>query len=266
MQSEEIRVLLVDDDQGDFEMIRVMLAQSAAGEFRVDWVATFEEAQDAFEQNEHDVYFLDYFLEDRSGLGLLKEAEQRGVSAPIIMLTGRGSGVVEMEAMEAGATDYLVKGTFGPEELGQAVREALGLGDPTPSGGGPEEESETGRGAEGSWGSGARFRAAFENTRSGMALVNLDGSLQEVNPALAEALSASPRWAEGLAFTDLLEPSHQNPFSMELETLSRGDQSRLESDHRYVGKDGDVFSARTITVLIRTPDGSPDHVLIMVEF
>ncbi len=79
MQPTPMKVLLVDDDQGDFEMIRVMLAQAEHGQFRVDWVATYEEALDAFEKEEHDVYFIDYFLEDRTGLDLLREAQRRGL-------------------------------------------------------------------------------------------------------------------------------------------------------------------------------------------
>ena len=125
METEHIRVLLVDDDQGDFEMIRVMLAKAEHQEYKVDWVSTFEEALDAFQAAEHDIYFLDYFLEDRTGLDLLKEAREKGITAPIIMLTGRGSRTVDMEAMELGASDYLVKGLIDPDALERAIRHAM---------------------------------------------------------------------------------------------------------------------------------------------
>ena len=64
METEQIRVLLVDDDQGDFEMIRVMLSQAEHGNYKLNWVSSYEEALDAFKDNQHDVYLLDYFLED----------------------------------------------------------------------------------------------------------------------------------------------------------------------------------------------------------
>ena len=84
MENEPIKVLLVDDDQGDFEMIRVMLSKNEHQEFKLDWVSNYEEAVDAFEATAHDVYLLDYFLEDRTGLDLLREARDRGITAPII--------------------------------------------------------------------------------------------------------------------------------------------------------------------------------------
>ena len=74
----------------------------------------------AFDAGDHDVYFLDYFLEDRTGLDLLKQARDRGITAPIILLTGRGSRAVDMEAMELGASDYLVKGLIDPDAPSQA--------------------------------------------------------------------------------------------------------------------------------------------------
>ena len=117
METEKIKVLLVDDDQGDFEMIRVMLANAEHQDFQLDWVSSYEEAIDAFKRDDHDVYFLDYFLEDRTGLDLLREARNRGMTAPIIMLTGRGSRTVDMEAMELCASDYLVKGLIDPDAL-----------------------------------------------------------------------------------------------------------------------------------------------------
>ena len=99
MDSEPIRVLLVDDDQGDFEMTRAMLSKAEHVAFNLDWVSTFEEALDAFRAGDHQVYLLDYFLEDRTGLDLLKEAGKQGLDAPVIMLTGRGSRQVDLEAM-----------------------------------------------------------------------------------------------------------------------------------------------------------------------
>ena len=80
MELEKIRVLLVDDDQGDFEMTRALLdnAERRDFEYELDWVSTFEEGLDALKRDEYDVYLLDYFLEDRTGLDLLGEADVGG--------------------------------------------------------------------------------------------------------------------------------------------------------------------------------------------
>ena len=125
MKRETIRALLVDDDQGDFAVTRAMMRQILRPKIELDWVATFEEGRDALAKDDYDVYIVDYFLEDRTGLDLLREAGRRQLQSPVIMLTGRGSRAVVTEAMQAGAADYLVKGEIGPAELERSIRYAL---------------------------------------------------------------------------------------------------------------------------------------------
>jgi PAS domain S-box-containing protein len=172
-----INVLLVDDDQGDFEMTRAMLSQAEHGNYSLDWVATYEEALDAFENGEHEIYLLDYFLEDRTGLDLLREAKRKGLDAPIIMLTGRGSPEVDLEAMEAGASDYLVKGRIDPEVLERAIRYAL----------------ERHRAAHALRESEEKHRSMFDHLPVGLYRSAPDGTFIDANPALIRILGYPDR-------------------------------------------------------------------------
>jgi len=272
VETEKTRVLLVDDDQGDFEMIRVMLSKAEHEEFKLDWVSTFEEAMDAFEADEHDVYFLDYFLEDRTGLDLLREAKAKGITAPIIMLTGRGSRTVDMEAMELGASDYLVKGLIDPDALERSIRHAL---ERTEGAQAIKENEVLRRGmldpssgqqrAEDTLGSEARFRAVFESTRSGIALVDLEGMLMEVNPAFAALFPSAVRDREVLSYLDLLDESDREAVSKEIEALSKGERARFEAARRFIPSEGTVIWAHTTMDLIRTADGNPDHLVVLLE-
>jgi len=268
VQTEPIRVLLVDDDQGDFEMIRVMLSKTEHQEFKLDWVSTFEEAMDAFEADDHDVYFLDYFLEDRTGLDLLKEAKAKGITAPIIMLTGRGSRTVDME----GASDYLVKGLIDPDALERAIRHALERAE----GAQALEENEVlrrgmldhlseGQATEDTSGIAARFRVVFESTRSGIALVDLEGMLMEVNPAFAALFSSTARDEEALSYLDLLDESDREAVSKEIEALSRGERARFEAARRFLVREDRVTWAHTTMALIRNAEGEPDHLVVLLE-
>ncbi|HYY98007.1 MAG TPA: EAL domain-containing protein [Pyrinomonadaceae bacterium] len=125
MDTQPIRVLLVDDDEDDYVMTRDMLAELGRGAFLLDWVASYEEARGAVSRGEHDVYLLDYRLGERSGLDLLREAGGEGRGAPMILLTGQGGDEVDAEAMKAGAADYLVKGSLEASLLGRSIRYAV---------------------------------------------------------------------------------------------------------------------------------------------
>jgi PAS domain S-box-containing protein len=291
VENQPIRVLLVDDDQGDFEMIRVMLSKAEHQEFKLEWVSNYEEAMDAFDSAEHDVYFLDYFLEDRTGLDLLKEARERGITAPIIMLTGRGSRTVDMEAMSLGASDYLVKGLIDPDALERAIRhgmeraegaQALKERDAAVDAAGAAQTSAGATAAQSSArgfspgteavpdtgslsGDAARFRAVFHATKSGIAIVGLDGKIVDANPAFREFFAPSPRWTEGLSYLDLLDQSDQEPVARELEALTRGEKGRFEAARRFLIHEGHVLWAHTTMALIKNDEGHPDHVLVVLE-
>ena len=87
MTKRTIRALLVDDDQGDFVMTRSLVEQIEHPTIELDWVATFEEGREALKRDDYDIFLVDYFLEDRTGLDLLREAGRRQLQAPMIMLT-----------------------------------------------------------------------------------------------------------------------------------------------------------------------------------
>src|SRR5205823_13476224 len=73
----------------------------------------------------HDVYLLDYRLGPRSGLEMLRELKARGVTAPIILLTGQGEYETDRAAMVAGAADYLEKTRLDSVLLERSIRSAL---------------------------------------------------------------------------------------------------------------------------------------------
>jgi two-component system CheB/CheR fusion protein len=91
----------------------------------LEWAKDYAAGLAAMASNRHDLYLVDYRLDARSGLELLKEAVQHGCDSPVIMLTGQGDHEVDMEAMRAGAADYLIKGQIKPSLLERSIRYAI---------------------------------------------------------------------------------------------------------------------------------------------
>ena len=125
MDDTPIRVLLVDDDEDDYIVVRDMLRDLTDGRFRVDWVAASDEALVEIDRAEHDVYLFDYRLGECNGLNLLKQALANGCRTPIIILTGQGDRRLDLEAMRAGATDFLEKQHLAGPMLERSIRYAI---------------------------------------------------------------------------------------------------------------------------------------------
>ncbi len=120
-----IKVLLIDDDEDDFLIVKNLVKKIPNNHFTLDWVHSFDEAKQSIIASEHDVYLVDYRLGPDTGISLLEWAEPQSRTQPFIILTGVGDERVERQAMEIGAADYLVKGSFTPELLSRTLRYAL---------------------------------------------------------------------------------------------------------------------------------------------
>ena len=73
-----------------------------------------------------DLMLLDLFMPDLDGFGVLREMRERGINMPVIVLTGDGSVDRAVEAMRAGASDFLEK-PAAPERLDISIRNALAM-------------------------------------------------------------------------------------------------------------------------------------------
>ncbi len=118
-------ILLVDDDEDDYILARAMLFEIYGRHCKVDWRSKWEEALRSITEQAHDVYLIDYRLGERTGIELVREAIALGCQGPIILLTGDASREVDLEAMRAGASDYLVKSELTVPLLDRALRYAL---------------------------------------------------------------------------------------------------------------------------------------------
>jgi two-component system CheB/CheR fusion protein len=120
-----LRVLLVEDDENDYLLTRELLAKATGHRFDLEWVASYEAAREALRRDSHDVYLFGHLLGRRNGLELLAEAVSRQCRAPVILLTGQDEREVDIEAMKAGAADYLVKGRIDAALLDRSIRYAI---------------------------------------------------------------------------------------------------------------------------------------------
>ncbi len=99
MQSQPVRVLLIDDDEDDYIMVRELLSDISSRAFILKWVSDYGTALNEVLSGEFEVCLLDYRLKERNGLELMQEAVSRGAVTPIVFLTGQGGYDLDLEAM-----------------------------------------------------------------------------------------------------------------------------------------------------------------------
>ena len=125
METNNIRVLLVEDDEDDYVLIDDLLSEVPGKKFNVEWTDSYDTGIEAIGTGRHDVCLLDYRLGERSGLDLLHQALGTDCMIPVIVLTGQDDQAVDLEAMRIGASDYLVKGQIDSTMLDRSIRYAI---------------------------------------------------------------------------------------------------------------------------------------------
>lgn len=125
MTQPALGVLLIDDDEDDRLIVADLLREVPQVRYALTYASSAETGLEAASQPGIDVILLDYRLGHVSGLDVLRDLIARGVSAPVIMLTGQGDPDIDREASRAGAYDYLVKGSLSVEGLERAIRYAI---------------------------------------------------------------------------------------------------------------------------------------------
>ncbi len=126
-----IRVLLIEDDQADAFLIQEMLLEpaagrnGAAGNAVIRHVPRLEEGLGLVAEGGFDIIISDLGLPDSQGLATVKKLVAAARDCPIVVLTGLADHEVGLEAVNAGAQDYLVKGQVNGEMLIRSIRYAI---------------------------------------------------------------------------------------------------------------------------------------------
>jgi len=125
MAKETIRLLMIDDNPMDVEIVRVMLRQYPRANFELKYIHSTDNAVAALAQDAFDLVLLDYNLPGEDGLSFLKRLAGDNNVPPVIMLTGDGDERLAAEAMRHGAYDYFPKSSINSNVLARAIHQAL---------------------------------------------------------------------------------------------------------------------------------------------
>ena len=125
MELESVKILLVEDNVADADLIAEILAQTQNIDFELVSQSRLRRALDLIVQEQFDVILLDLSLPDSQGLDTLAEVKAKATQTPIIILTALNDENTATEAVRQGAQDYLIKGELQWQLLTRAIRYAI---------------------------------------------------------------------------------------------------------------------------------------------
>lgn len=211
MQTDSLRVLVIEDNPLDADLLRYTLARARGVQLALVFAETLNAGLALLGVERFDVVLLDLTLPDSRGIETFESVQAHSPDVPIVVLTGMDDEQLAVQALRLGAQDYLSKESKDHRVLVRAIRYAVERS---------RLRAELKRAMEIRQESEERFRRMVEENADGILITNEQGTILFSNPSLDRMFGKAPEemWGERLG-PDLI-PNEANEISI----ISQGDE------------------------------------------
>ena len=173
-QDSRLKVLLIEDNLGDFRLIQEMFKESGTN-VELKWAKQLSTGLANLKEESFDGLLVDLGLPDSQGFDTFKKMHDQAPQIPIVVITGLADDGLAMRAVREGAQDYLIKGQIDSHLLIRAIRHAM----------------ERKRAEEALRESEEKYRTILENIEDGYFEVDIAGNFTFFNDSLCRLLGYS---------------------------------------------------------------------------
>jgi two-component system sensor histidine kinase/response regulator len=250
MKEMPIKVLLVEDNPADADLIQHMLAQAgikdaSAGSLDLERADCLSVGLERLIAGGLDVVLLDLSLPDSQGLEAFTQVRTQSPQVPVVVLSGIDDEALAIEAVSKGAQDYLVKGHVDGFSLARAIRYAI-----------ERKQAEEALRRE------RDFTFAVLDTLSALVVVlDPEGRIVRFNHACEEMTGYSADEAIGKLLWDLLLlPEEVEPVKVVFKSLLTGVLSN-QNESYWVAEDGERRLIAWSNTAIRDQRGQVEYII-----
>jgi len=125
MTATRTKILLIEDNPADVRLVRELLMEVGESLHDLADVELFSDGMRHLKDSACDIVLLDLTLPDGMGIDMVTRLQSAVPQTPIVVLTGLDDDPMALDAMRAGAQDFLIKGSFDGPQLARALRYAI---------------------------------------------------------------------------------------------------------------------------------------------
>ena len=236
MTKPAIQILMVEDSETDALLLEEALDRDRLNSFQFTCSERLKTGLEVLHKQEFDLILLDLGLPDSQGLETFEIVHGEFPEIPVVVLSGLMDEKLALEAVQAGAQDYLVKGPLSWEIAPRAIRYAI-----------ERQQSQAAlRKSE------EQYRLLFEKAPVGILSVTIKGQITEVNTTALQILG-SPS-AEATKNINLLtfQPLIESGISADFQSCIDYAQP-ISAEHPYTTKWGkSIFVKYQLTPVLNT--------------
>lgn len=238
-------ILVVEDEKVFAELVRAIVTEEGRGAYGVQVANTLSAAQTLLARDRYELILLDLTLPDRQGLETFLAIHQTAPLVPVIVLSGESDEQVALQALRAGAQDYLLKNEFDGRLLARAIRYAI------------ERKAVEVRLRE----SEQFFRLISENMTDLISVVDQDGRRLYNSPSYQTVLGPRDELTGTNSFAEIHPEDRDEIKGVFQDVVATGRGRRAE--YRFVRQDGAVRYVESQSNVIRDETGQPRKVVVV---
>ncbi len=189
-------ILIVDDDEDDFIITGEYIKSIPGNSLKTEWSKNYNDGLKRLLSGTYDLCFVDYRLGAKSGVDFLKEAMHKNCETPIVLLTGKGNYEVDIQAMQFGAVDYLIKTDLSTEKMERCIRYAL-------------ERAVTLKALKSNE---RKYRTIFEKSKDVVFVADYSLNFKDVNEAIQTLLGYDKQEVMNTNLCDLVDQAQHKKF------------------------------------------------------
>jgi len=250
MEIRKIKILLIEDDPVDVVLLQNALQKSGGGRFDLEVAGRLAEAVACLGRGPTDLVLTDLNLPDSSGLDTFKAVQAAAHDVPVIILSGTDDETTAVNAVHAGAEDYLVKDRLTPPLILRAIIYAM----------------ERTQAKKATLTAQEKYRSIFENSVSGIFQTLPEGRYLNVNPALARIYGYGSTQELMSCISDIARLLYVDPNRRaEFIRLMQEQGVVKDFESQIYRKDGTVIWIAENARAVRNPEGKIEYYEGMVE-
>ena len=246
------RILLIEDNPADARLLEILLEDTDLGDYEIVTKTTFGAANELLKQGEKfEVILLDLYLPDSDKFDALEQLKADFPNSNVIMMTGLNDKNIGLQAVKAGAQDFLVKGAVDSDTLAKTLRYAIERNRVI------QRLEETQRHAMLTevemTKSQKRYREIFTQSKDSIYISTLAGELVDFNVSTENLFGRSREELQNLSIHDLFTtPERKNEFLLKLKVTQAIIDYRID----VIRPDGEIRNCQLSANILSTEDFS----------
>ncbi len=242
---ETIHILLVEDSETHATLIREAL-ESGRIPVQLTVAQNLAEAHACLSESFPHLAIINLLLPDGNGVELLP-TQKKKLAYPVVIMCSQGDEQAAVETIKAGAVDYVVKSSAVLADMPRIVERALREW---------RHITERKQSHEALHESEERFRSFFESAASGMAIIDLEGSVLRVNPTFCRLSGYSEAEVLEMNILEVTHPDDREKTRHLYDDILVGRREVVDYEKRYLCKDGSVVWGHATVAGVYGSDGT----------